>query len=497
MGGCFSVEVIAESPPQMPSASRVPTSISAATSDPPMIVCSSDDGYRSDAPPYAPLRTPKGGSRPRAPKGSPGPRNKGAGGYKGRVSRDNTQGAGDRLGEVSASVPVTSVPITSSRGGLRNSTPPPASAPGNPNSHSNATTTTTRATSNPNNSNIANSNINANSNPAYSNASNSHTRNSNSNSNAAHCNSSEGAAGRGTARKFRLHELRAATASFSKKGLLGRGSFGEVYRGRLLVDRESGGGGGEMVDVAVKKLNPESSQGLDEWLAEVVLLRKLSHPNLVRLVGYCAEKGEALLVYELCPNGSLDDRLFPRRPEDRLDWSARVRVSQGAAEALVHLHEQKIIHRDLKPSNILLDKDLSPRITDFGMAKQNANSASHVSTRVMGTMGYLDPEYMATGCLREKSDVYSLGIILMQILTGRDAVDAKTQVKLVRWIEPWLHPTVGDPDDWMDPNHAGRFNRRGAMMMAAVAKQCTSVHSHDRPDMSDVSKALRDIAVTC
>ncbi|CAI5483889.1 unnamed protein product [Closterium sp. Yama58-4] len=294
--------------------------------------------------------------------------------------------------------------------------------------------------------------------------------------------------GRGAARKFRLHELRAATSSFSKKAVLGRGSFGEVYLGKLAGHESK-----EVVEVAVKKLNPESSQGLDEWLAEIVLLRKLHHPNLVELIGYCAEKGEALLVYGLCPNGSLDDRLFPRRESDIIDWPTRVRVAQGAAQGLLHLHENKVIHRDLKPSNILLDKDMQARITDFGMAKQSASSVSHISTRVMGTMGYLDPEYMETGCLRDKSDVYSLGVILLQMLTGRDAVSKEGNVKLVAWMGPHLHPNVTEPDAWIDPNLQGRFSRRGAKMLAAVAKQCSARHKEDRPEMSDVAQALMSV----
>ncbi|CAI7789531.1 unnamed protein product [Closterium sp. NIES-54] len=294
--------------------------------------------------------------------------------------------------------------------------------------------------------------------------------------------------GRGTARKFRLHELRAATSSFSKKAVLGRGSFGEVYLGKL-----GGKESKEVVEVAVKKLNPESSQGLDEWLAEIVLLRKLHHPNLVELIGYCAEKGEALLVYGLCPNGSLDDRLFPRREVDIIDWPTRVRIAQGAAQGLLHLHENKVIHRDLKPSNILLDQEMQARITDFGMAKQSASSVSHISTRVMGTMGYLDPEYMETGCLRDKSDVYSLGVILLQMLTGRDAVSKEGNVKLVDWMGPHLYPNITEPEAWIDPNLQGRFSRRGAKMLAAVAKQCSARHKEDRPEMSDVAQALMSV----
>ncbi|CAI5492827.1 unnamed protein product [Closterium sp. Naga37s-1] len=305
---------------------------------------------------------------------------------------------------------------------------------------------------------------------------------------AAQSTSSDPKDGRGTARKFRLHELRAATSSFSKKAVLGRGSFGEVYLGKL-----GGKESKEVVEVAVKKLNPESSQGLDEWLAEIVLLRKLHHPNLVELIGYCAEKGEALLVYGLCPNGSLDDRLFPRREVDIIDWPTRVRIAQGAAQGLLHLHENKVIHRDLKPSNILLDQDMQARITDFGMAKQSASSVSHISTRVMGTMGYLDPEYMETGCLRDKSDVYSLGVILLQMLTGRDAVSKEGNVKLVAWMGPHLYPNITEPEAWIDPNLQGRFSRRGAKMLAAVAKQCSARHKEDRPEMSDVAQALMSV----
>ncbi|CAI5532271.1 unnamed protein product [Closterium sp. Naga37s-1] len=299
--------------------------------------------------------------------------------------------------------------------------------------------------------------------------------------------SGPGGGGAGSAKKFKLAELKAATNSFSKKGVLGEGSFGEVYRGTL-TDKVTG----EVTKVAVKMLNAESSQGMDEWLAEVLLLPSLSHPNLVRLVGYCAEKGEALLVYELCENGSLDDKLFPSRTEVVFDWNSRLRVVQGTAGALVHLHEHNVIHRDLKPSNILLGEAMEAKLTDFGMAKQAAEGVSHVSTRVMGTLGYLDPAYMETGCLREKSDVFSFGIILLQVLTGKDAVDERN-IKLATAMHKHLHPNVVDPDKWMDPKLQGKYPRKGALMMAAIAKQCIADNAEDRPEMSDVEEFLNDI----
>ncbi|CAI7841967.1 unnamed protein product [Closterium sp. NIES-53] len=299
--------------------------------------------------------------------------------------------------------------------------------------------------------------------------------------------SGPGGSGAGSAKKFKLAELKAATNSFSKKGVLGEGSFGEVYRGTL-TDKVTG----EVTKVAVKMLNAESSQGMDEWLAEVLLLPSLNHPNLVRLVGYCAEKGEALLVYELCENGSLDDKLFPSRTEEVFDWNSRLQVVQGTAGALVHLHEHNVIHRDLKPSNILLGENMEAKLTDFGMAKQAAEGVSHVSTRVMGTLGYLDPAYMETGCLREKSDVFSFGIILLQVLTGKDAVNDRN-IKLATAMHKHLHPNVVDPDKWMDPRLQGKYPRKGALMMAAIAKQCIADNAEDRPEMSDVEEFLNGI----
>ncbi|CAI5525093.1 unnamed protein product [Closterium sp. Naga37s-1] len=299
--------------------------------------------------------------------------------------------------------------------------------------------------------------------------------------------SGPGGGGAGSAKKFKLAELKAATNSFSKKGVLGEGSFGEVYRGTL-TDKVTG----EVTKVAVKMLNAESSQGMDEWLAEVLLLPSLNHPNLVRLVGYCAEKGEALLVYELCENGSLDDKLFPSRMEEVFDWNSRLKVVQGTAGALVHLHEHNVIHRDLKPSNILLGDGMEAKLTDFGMAKQAAEGVSHVSTRVMGTLGYLDPAYMETGCLREKSDVFSFGVILLQVLTGKDAVDDRN-IKLATAMHKHLHPNVADPDKWIDPKLQGKYPRKGALMMAAIAKQCIADNAEDRPEMSDVEEFLNDI----
>nr|BAF79971.1 receptor-like kinase [Closterium ehrenbergii] len=335
-------------------------------------------------------------------------------------------------------------------------------------------------------------------------------------SSAASASSSDGREREGTnggLRRFRLSELRAATSSFSQNNFLGEGSFGQVFRGRL-----KHGGAGEGVEVAVKRLNPDSQQGMDEWLAEIVLLRKLNHPHLVNLMGYCSERKEALLVYELCDNGSLDDHLFPSDTSQVMDWNTRVRVAQGTAEALLYLHENRIIHRDLKPSNILLDKGMQARVTDFGMAKQCMGSATHVSTRVMGTLGYLDPEYMETGFLREKSDVYSFGVILLQLLTGREAASDTNQAALIDWMLPQLQissspssqslstqpsppstsqpsssPLRIDPSRWIDPVFEGRFSRSGAIVVAMIARQCVAEECDDRPDMADVVVAMKQV----
>ncbi|KAI3466616.1 hypothetical protein Pfo_023279 [Paulownia fortunei] len=211
---------------------------------------------------------------------------------------------------------------------------------------------------------------------------------------------------------FKFEILANATDRFSDANKLGKGGFGPVYKGELANGRE----------IAVKRLSKASGQGMQEFMNEVVLISKLQHRNLVRLLGCCVEIGETMLIYEYMPNKSLDFFLFDPSQEI-LDWGKRFNIIEGICRGLLYLHRDsrlKIIHRDLKPSNILLDNDWNPRISDFGMARIFGSKQDHVSTiRVVGTYGYMAPEYAMEGRFSEKSDVFSFGVLMLEIATGR------------------------------------------------------------------------------
>nr|BAF79972.1 receptor-like kinase [Closterium ehrenbergii] len=288
--------------------------------------------------------------------------------------------------------------------------------------------------------------------------------------------------------KFKLRDLKAACGNFSEKQELGEGSFGKVYSGSVEVE-------GTMVDVAVKRLADDSMQGVDEWLAEVLLLDKLHHPNLINLVGYCKEKGECLLVYELCSNGSVETALFERKRTEiqrGFTWRRRVHVAWQTAEALNYLHSQNVIHRDFKPSNVLLDKDWNAKLSDFGMCKEQAEGQTHVSTRVMGTMGYLDPAYMETGRLRPSSDVFAFGVFLLELITGKRAMADNGQ-PLINWVRPLLDQKRPEIDVLMDSNLEEVYDKDSALKMAVIAKFCIADASV-RPEMSAIAGRLRGIA---
>ncbi|OMO69458.1 hypothetical protein CCACVL1_19499 [Corchorus capsularis] len=234
------------------------------------------------------------------------------------------------------------------------------------------------------------------------------------------------------AHTFTFRELAAATKNFRADCLLGEGGFGRVYKGRLESTNQV---------VAIKQLDRNGLQGNREFLVEVLMLSLLHHPNLVNLIGYCADGDQRLLVYEYMPLGSLEDHLHDLPPDRRrLDWNTRMKIAAGAAKGLEYLHDKAsppVIYRDLKCSNILLNEGYHPKLSDFGLAKLGpVGDKTHVSTRVMGTYGYCAPEYAMTGQLTLKSDVYSFGVVLLEIITGRKAIDnSKTggEQNLVAW----------------------------------------------------------------
>ncbi|KAI5007892.1 hypothetical protein ZWY2020_008940 [Hordeum vulgare] len=295
---------------------------------------------------------------------------------------------------------------------------------------------------------------------------------------------------------FTVAELRAATGEFADDNFLGEGGFGPVYKG--FVD----GGvkpGLKPQAIAVKLWDPEGAQGHKEWLAEVIFLGQLRHPNLVKLVGYCCEDAHRLLVYEYMPNGSLENHLFVKKVPSALSWSTRLNIAVGAAKGLAFLHdaEKPVIYRDFKGSNILLDSDKKPKLSDFGLAKDGPEGDdTHVSTRVMGTHGYAAPEYIMTGHLTAKSDVYSFGVVLLEILSGRHSVDKtrpSREQNLVEYARPGLRDPLKLARRIMDPALEGRYPAAAAQKAAAVAYQCLSSSPKNRPDMSAVVESLEPL----
>ncbi|XAR59893.1 Non-specific serine/threonine protein kinase [Bertholletia excelsa] len=298
-------------------------------------------------------------------------------------------------------------------------------------------------------------------------------------------------------RVFTFSELKNATRNFRNDTVLGEGGFGKVYKGWLDERGTSKNGIGSVV--AVKKLNSESMQGLEEWQSEVNFLGRLSHPNLVKLLGYCWEEKELLLVYEFMQRGSLENHLFGRGSAVQpLPWDIRLKILIGAARGLAFLHtsEKQVIYRDFKASNILLDGSYNAKISDFGLAKLGPSaSQSHVTTRVMGTYGYAAPEYVATGHLYVKSDVYGFGVVLVEMLTGLRALDTTRpsgQHNLVDWIKPHLYDRR-KLKNIMDSRMEGKYPSKAVLLIAHLALKCLGPEPKMRPSMKEVLETLEQI----
>lgn len=302
----------------------------------------------------------------------------------------------------------------------------------------------------------------------------------------------DGPLGNIAAHTFTFRELAAATKNFRPESFLGEGGFGSVYKGRLENTGQI---------VAVKQLDRDGLQGNREFLVEVLMLSLLHHPNLVNLIGYCADGDQRLLVYEFMALGSLEDHLHDLPPDkEPLDWNTRMKIAAGAAKGLEHLHDKAnppVIYRDFKSSNILLDEEYNPKLSDFGLAKLGpTGDKSHVSTRVMGTYGYCAPEYAMTGQLTVKSDVYSFGVVFLELITGRKAIDG-TQPPGQQNLVSWARPLFNDRKKlkkFADPRLKGQFPMRGLYQALAVASMCIQEQAAARPLIGDVVTALSYLA---
>ncbi|XP_058092108.1 probable serine/threonine-protein kinase PBL18 [Magnolia sinica] len=296
---------------------------------------------------------------------------------------------------------------------------------------------------------------------------------------------------------FPYSVLKAATHRFDDKNLLGEGGFGQVFRGWIDGHTMTAAKPGKGYPVAIKKLRKEGIQGDNEWLTELTFLSRFNHPNVVKLIGYCSEGNERILVYEYMTRGNLESHLI-REKGVVLNWNKRVKIAVGAAKGLAYLHNavKPVIHRDLKASNILLDSDFNAKLADFGLAKFGPQgSITHVSTRVLGTRGYFAPEYVATGHLTLKTDVYSFGVVLLEIMSGSPAIKRHSDglvCDLALWAKPYLSDN-GELQCVIDRKLRGKFPMEEAYEYASIVLRCLDGNPKRRPTMTDVATALEQL----
>ncbi|CAN6861379.1 unnamed protein product [Brassica oleracea] len=285
---------------------------------------------------------------------------------------------------------------------------------------------------------------------------------------------------------YTLRELEVSTDGFSDKHVIGQGGYGIVYRG-VLEDKSI---------VAIKNLLNNRGQAEKEFKVEVEAIGRVRHKNLVRLLGYCVEGEHRMLVYEYVDNGNLEqwlhgDGLGSKSP---LTWEIRMNIVLGTAKGLMYLHEglePKVVHRDIKSSNILLDKQWNAKVSDFGLAKLLGSEMSYVTTRVMGTFGYVAPEYASTGMLNERSDVYSFGVLVMEMISGRNPVDYSRPVGEVNLVE-WLKRMVSnrEAEGVLDPRMVEKPSLRSLKRTLLVALRCVDPNAQKRPKMGHVIHML-------
>ncbi|XP_057538358.1 cysteine-rich receptor-like protein kinase 25 [Amaranthus tricolor] len=285
--------------------------------------------------------------------------------------------------------------------------------------------------------------------------------------------------------KFDLTTIRKATNNFSAVNKLGEGGFGEVYKGKLDNGR----------CIAIKRLSSKSQQGIDEFKTEVVLVAKLQHRNLVKLLGFCLSGKEKILVYEFLPNMSLDRFLSDPEKRASLNWKTRCKIIKGIVRGLLYLHEDsrlKIIHRDLKPSNILLDESMNPRIADFGTAKLFGVDQTQDNTdKIVGTLGYMAPEYLIAGHFSVKSDVYSFGILILELVSGlRNKYGPYQQTNEALLFRAWRLWNEGKPLKLADPSLGSDFEPDELSKCIHIGLLCIQEDAAKRPRMALIAGML-------
>ncbi|WJX87749.1 hypothetical protein P8452_69904 [Trifolium repens] len=285
-------------------------------------------------------------------------------------------------------------------------------------------------------------------------------------------------------RNFTYEELDFATHNFSSDRKLGQGGFGAVYKGYFFdID----------LSVAVKKISRGSRQGKKEYVTEVKVISQLRHKNLVKLLGWCHEKGDFLLVYEFMPNGSLDSHLFGKRTP--LSWSVRHKIALGLVSCLLYLHEEWercVVHRDIKSSNIMLDSSFNVKLGDFGLAKLMDHEIGPQTTVVAGTLGYMAPEYISTGKARKESDVYSFGVVALEITTGRKVVEVMSdkdgEKGMIEWV--WDHYGRGELLKAMDDNLKKDYDEKEVECLMIVGLWCAHPDVNLRPSIRQAIQVL-------
>ncbi|KAF8030656.1 hypothetical protein BT93_E2945 [Corymbia citriodora subsp. variegata] len=291
--------------------------------------------------------------------------------------------------------------------------------------------------------------------------------------------------------QYELATIKAATDNFSPQNKLGEGGFGEVFQGRLPNGQQ----------IAVKRLSQGSGQGVREFKNEVLLIAKLEHRNLVRLLGFCLEGEEKLLIYEFVPNKSLDYILFDPEKSRQLNWSRRYKIVCGIARGMLYLHEDsrlRIIHRDLKASNILLDGEMNPKISDFGMARiVEVDQTQAKTSKIVGTFGYMSPEYAMHGQFSVKSDVYSFGVLLLELISGKKNsffYQADEGEDLTSYA--WKNWRDGTPLEVLDPIIGGSYSKDEVLRCFHIGLLCVQEDPADRPTMANIVLMLNSYSVS-